>query len=195
LVDAVNAALTSVRTNTDSDPASTAALKGDYNLTSLTSRLLQAVADAVGDDGSPVKVGLQLSKDGRTVLFDKTKFTTALTENPDLAERMVSGRVASDPDGIPGNGDEVTAVTGIAGRLLEVAKAASDSTTGSILALAKGKDSVADDLKDRIEAWDLRLAQRKQILTRQFTAMETALSSLRSQSSWLSGQLASLPAS
>ena len=120
LVDAVNAALTTVKTYTNNDKGSTAALKGDYNLTSLT---------------------------------------------------------------------------GIAGRLFDVAKSASDSTTGSIVALAKGKDSIATDLTKRIEAWDLRLVKRKEMLTRQFTAMETALSSLKNQSTWLAGQINSLPTS
>jgi flagellar hook-associated protein 2 len=107
---------------------------------------------------------------------------------------MVSGRAAGPgPNGVVGGGDDVTAVTGIAGRLLDVAKTASDSTTGSIVALANGKESVAKDIKSRIEAWDLRLVKRKEALTRQFSAMETALSSLRNQSSWLAGQINSLP--
>jgi flagellar hook-associated protein 2 len=194
LVDAVNAALSTVKTYTNNDKGSTAALKGDYNLTSLSGTLLQAVAGAVGSDGSPVKVGLQLAKDGKSVVFDKAKFTAALKDDPELATRMVSGRVASSgTDGVAGTPDDVTAVTGIAGRLFDVAKAASDATTGSIVSLAKGKDSIATDLKNRIEAWDLRLAKRKEALTRQFTAMETALSSLKNQSTWLAGQINSMP--
>jgi flagellar hook-associated protein 2 len=194
LVDAVNAALTTVKTYTNNDKGSTAALKGDYNLTSLSGKLLQAVSDAVGADGSPVKLGLQLSKDGRSVVFDKAKFTTALKDTPELAGRMMSGRVASSgADGVAGTADDVTALTGIAGRLFDVAKAASDSTTGSIIGLAKGKDSIATDLTKRIEAWDLRLVKRKEMLTRQFTAMETALSSLKNQSTWLAGQINGLP--
>jgi flagellar hook-associated protein 2 len=194
LVDAVNAALSTVKTYTNNDKGSTAALKGDYNLTSLTGKLLQAVSNAVGTDGSPAQVGFQLSKDGRTIVFDKAKFTTALKETPDLATRMVDGRVASSGvDGVAGTADDVTAVTGIAGRLFEVAKSASDSTIGSIVGLAKGKDSIADDLEKRIDAWDLRLAKRKEMLTRQFTAMETALSSLKNQSTWLAGQINGLP--
>jgi flagellar hook-associated protein 2 len=194
LVDAVNAALSTVKEKTNNDKGSTAALKGDYNLTSLSGKLLQAVSDAVGADGSPVKIGLQLSKDGKTVVFDKAKFTTALKDTPELATRMLSGRVASSGlDGIAGNADDVPAVTGIAGRLFDVAKAASDATTGSIVSLAKGKDSIATDLKNRIEAWDLRLVKRKETLTRQFTAMETALSSLKNQSTWLAGQINGLP--
>ena len=78
-------------------------------------------------------------------------------------------------------------------RLLDVAKSASDSATGSLVKLAEGQESTLKDIQDRIEAWDLRLAKRKETLTRQFTAMETALSSLRNQSTWLAGQINSLP--
>ena len=107
---------------------------------------------------------------------------------------MVSGTAASNGlDGVVGGGDDVTEVTGIAGRLLAVAKSASDATTGSLVSLANGKESLVKDIQDRIEAWDLRLAKRKETLTRQFTAMETALSSLKNQSTWLAGQINSLP--
>jgi flagellar hook-associated protein 2 len=67
-----------------------------------------------------------------------------------------------------------------------------DTTTGTLTLLAQGRDKLAKDIESRIEAWDLRLAQRKQTLTRQFTAMETALSSMKNQSTWLAGQLNSL---
>jgi flagellar hook-associated protein 2 len=193
LVDAVNAALATVKTYTDNSKGSTAALKGDYAVSSLAGQLLEAVSSAVGSDGSPARVGFQLSKDGK-VTFDKAKFTSALKDTPDLAQRMVVGQAASlGADGVVGGGDDLPAVTGIAGRLLAVAKSASDSATGSLVGLAKGQDSLADDIKDRIEAWDLRLAKRKEMLTRQFSAMETALSSLKNQSTWLAGQINSLP--
>jgi flagellar hook-associated protein 2 len=195
LADAVNAALNTVRTYTSNAQGSTAALKGDSSLTALAGRLLTAVSSAVGDDGSPAKVGFQLTKEG-TITFDKAKFTAALRDTPELAQRMVSGRAASfGPDGVAGGVDDVTAVTGLATRLLDVAKTASDATTGSIVSLANGKESIAKDIKTRIEAWDLRLVKRKEMLTRQFSAMETALSSLKNQSTWLAGQINSLPSS
>ena len=49
------------------------------------------------------------------------------------------------------------------------------------------------DFESRIADWDLRLATRKETPTRQFTAMETALSSLKNQSTWLAGQISGLP--
>ncbi|MCV2489485.1 flagellar filament capping protein FliD [Geodermatophilus sp. YIM 151500] len=188
LVDAVNSALNTVKTYTSNAKGSTAALKGDFPVTQLAGRLLDAVSYAVGSDGSPAQVGLQLTRDGK-ISFDKAKFTAALEATPELAQRMIGGAAATTaPDGTA-----VPAVTGIAERLLSVARTASDSTTGSLVKLAAGKDSVAEDLQDRIDAWDLRLAARKEMLTRQFTAMETALSSLQNQSTWLAGQISSLP--
>jgi len=103
----------------------------------------------------------------------------------------VSGRTAgTDSNGVP-----VTPVTGLAERLLDVAKSATDSATGSLVKLAEGRESTLKGIQERIDAWDLRLAKRKETLTRQFTAMETALSSLKNQSTWLAGQINSLPSS
>ena len=88
-----------------------------------------------------------------------------------------------------------TSADGLGLRLQELAKRATNGTTGTLTLLAQGRETLVNDFKSRIADWDLRLAARKESLTRQFTAMETALSSLRNQSSWLSGQLASLPSS
>jgi flagellar hook-associated protein 2 len=187
LVDAVNSALTTVKTYTSNAKGSTAALKGDFSVTSLGSQLLDAVSTAVGAGGAPITVGLALTRDGK-VTFDKAKFATALKDTPALAQRVIGGVSAADAvDG--------TAIPGIAERLLKVSKTASDSATGSLVSLANGQDALVKTYEDRIAAWDLRLAKRKETLTRQFTAMETALSSLRNQSTWLAGQINSLPSS
>jgi flagellar hook-associated protein 2 len=201
LVDAVNASLGEVKRAANNKLGSTATLKGDYSVTQLAGQLLDAVSSAINDAGakqpdgtfpdlSPATVGFQLSKDGTTVEFSKTKFLSALQSDPGLAQRMVAGR----PAGTDANGNPVHAVTGMAERLLTVATNASDSATGTLVKLAEGKESMLKDIKDRIDAWDLRLAKRKEALTRQFTAMETALSSLRNQSTWLAGQINSLSA-
>ena len=192
LVDAVNASIKTVKDYTSTATGSTAALKGDWSVSQLSGALADAVSSAVGADGSPVQVGFQLNKDG-TVAFDKAKFIAALNNTPDLAKRMVLGTAASDPDGVPGSGDEVAAIDGIATRLRKVAVSASDATTGTLVSLANGQDSMVKDIQDRIADWDLRLAKRKETITAQFTAMETALSSLKNQSTWLAGQIASLP--
>jgi flagellar hook-associated protein 2 len=134
-------------------------------------------------------------KDG-TVVFDKVKFLAALKDTPALVQRMVNGTPANDgTDAVHGTPDDQPAVDGIAARLRAVAVSASDAANGTLVALANGQDSLIKDIKDRIADWDLRLAKRKETLTHQFGAMETALSSLKNQSSWLAGQISSLPRS
>lgn len=191
LVDAVNSAVATVRKYTNNAKGSTEVLKGDFSVSQLAGQLLDGVTFAVGDDGSPALVGLQLGKDPKDpkITFDKAKFLSALANDPTLARRMVAGA----PAGTAADATPVAAVTGIAERVLAVSKAASDSATGSLVKLAEGQDSMVKDIQERIEAWDLRLAKRKETLTRQFTAMEVALSSLRNQSTWLAGQINSLP--
>jgi flagellar hook-associated protein 2 len=192
LVDAVNSAVTTVKQYTNNAKGSTAALKGDYSVNQLAGQLLDAVSFAIGGK-SPATVGIELSKDGKKVEFTKATFLDALKADPTLARTMAAGTAAGPgPDAIPGNSDDVAA-SGVAGRLLDVAKRASDSTTGTLLKMAEGQDGLAEDIQDKIEAWDLRLIKRKEMLTRQFTAMETALSALKNQSTWLAGQINGLP--
>jgi flagellar capping protein FliD len=101
LVDAVNASLNEVRRATSNSKDSTATLKGDYSVSQLAGRLMNAVSSAIVGAGAPVgtppmpadlspaTVGFELSKDGKTVVFTKAKFLTALQNDPGLAQRMV----------------------------------------------------------------------------------------------------------
>jgi flagellar hook-associated protein 2 len=187
LVDAVNAAINTVKDYTNNSKGSTAALRGDYSITSLGSKLLDAISFGVTGHGSPAQAGFELTKDGR-ITFDKTAFLTALKDKPEMAQALVLGTAAGTAE----DGTAIPAVQGVAARLLEVAKSASDTTTGTLGSMATGKDSTVKDLKARIEAWDLRLEKRREMLTRQFTAMETALSSMKNQSTWLGSQLSAL---
>jgi len=191
MVTAANAVLSSIKSYTSSAPGSTAVLKGDSTLRSLSSEVLDAVGYAIGN-GSAATAGLQLTRDG-TLTFDKTVFTTKLQSDPALVQRLVNGTAASNVDGIVGNTDDVVATPGVAQRLLALAKKATDSTGGTLTLLAKSQDTAASALTDQIADWDIRLALRKDNLTKQFTAMETALGTMQNQASWLSSQIASLP--
>jgi flagellar hook-associated protein 2 len=181
LVTAANSALTNINTYSDNSVGSTAVLRGDSSLRALAGQIADAVAFAVGGDGSAATAGLQLTRDGK-IAFDSAAFTAQLKADPVKTQRLLNGS---------GSGD--TAVQGIAQRLVAVAKSATDTTTGSLVALANGKDTQATELKQRIDDWDLRLELRQQTLSRQFTAMESALGTMQNQSSWLSSQLGSLP--
>jgi flagellar hook-associated protein 2 len=177
LVKAANDVLSSVKLYTSTTSGSPlAVLKGDSTLRGLANDVLGQVASAIGEH-SAATAGIQLDRYG-AITFNKETFTAALESDPALAQQLVNG---------------AGSVPGVAQRLLAVAKAATDSATGSLVKRAETQDAQATDLQKRIDDWDLRLELRRANLTRQFTAMETALSSLQNQSSWLSSQLSSLP--
>lgn len=195
LVTAVNGLLDSIKAYTDAS-SGTAVLKGDSTLRQLATQTLDVLAFAVGGDGSASKVGLELTKDGR-YSFDKTEFTARLAADPAVVRRMFD---ATTPTGgadenLATTEDNGTTAVGIAAKLMAMAKSATDTTIGSLTTLTKGADSRAKDLEDSIAAWDLRLEMRRATLTKQFTAMEVALSSLQNQSNWLSSALNSMSSS
>lgn len=177
LVDAVNSVLDMIGTQSavnGANPGSAGSLAGD----GATRRAAQSLVEAVWptDGTSLAQLGIQLDKAGRYT-FDATKFAEAYQSDPD--------RVTS---AIVGTG-------GLAGRVQSVASAASDKYTGYVTAAVNGRNSTIDRLNKDIAAWDNRLAIRRTSLERQYAALETTLSSLQSQSSWLSGQLSALTSS
>lgn len=195
LIDAANAALSEIKKYSANGADSAAVLRGDYSVTELTGQVLSAISNAVGADGSASVAGIQLTRDG-TVKFDKTTFLSAYAADPAKVQRVLSGTAASPgPDGVTGTADDIAAVPGVASRLVTLSTSATDATTGTLTLLAQGRDKLADDYQDRIDDWDRRLTARREALTRQFASMETVLGQLKSQSSWLQGQIGSLPTS
>jgi flagellar capping protein FliD len=193
-VDAVNSALSTIEKHGNSEKGSTAALKGDFQLRALTSQLLQSVSDVVSGAGSPGAIGIELTRNG-AVTFDESAFLAKLASDPDTVQRMLAGGPAIPAKAATATTpavDQQPAADGLGLRLQELAKRLTNATTGTLTLLAQGRDALVKDFESRIADWELRLATRKETLTRQFTAMETALSSLKNQSTWLAGQLGSL---
>jgi flagellar hook-associated protein 2 len=136
--------------------------------------------------------GLQLTRDG-ALTFDAAAFKTALAANPALVRTVFSGAYAAGADTTLNTPDDVVTTVGVGARLKTLATAASDKATGMLTSLAKGQDTRAKDIQAQIDDWTNRLALRKKTLTDQFGAMETALGTIKNQSSWLSSQINSLP--
>ncbi|HEV7195442.1 MAG TPA: flagellar filament capping protein FliD, partial [Pedococcus sp.] len=194
-VDAANATLTAISAATDSSSGSTAPLKGDYSLISLKNQILDSVSKAVSGvvgSSSSASNGVQLTNDGK-LTFTVADFTTAFAANPTLVQQTFSGAVGVGADGVANTADDVSVTDGVGARLQLLANSACDSVSGILVSLANGQDSRAKDLQAQIDDWTTRLTLRQQTLTSQFTAMETALGTLKSQSSWLTSQINQLP--
>ena len=201
MVTAANNVLAKIHTYTDSSTGSTAPLKGDWSLISLTGRVLDAVSTAVAVPASGTRVagdssagsnGVQLTRDG-TLVFSASDFKTALAADPAKVQAVFSGATGVGSDKVAKTADDTVDVQGVGARLAVLADQASDSATGTLVSLAKGQDTRAKDIQSQIDAWTLRLAARRQTLTAQFTAMETALGTLKNQASWLTSQINQLP--
>ena len=175
LVDAVNSALADIDTQTRTGTGTKGPLAGDSTLLSVRGQLLSSVF--AGDGSSLADLGLQTDRYGKLVL-DEATFKKAYAADPAAVQARLTA-----PD------------TGFVSRVGEVAKAASDRVDGTLTTAITGRNDAISRLDDGIEAWDLRLELRRTALTRQFTALETALNQMNSQSSWLAGQLSSLTTS
>jgi flagellar hook-associated protein 2 len=176
MVDSINEALGKIDSLTayDSTTKTSGPLAGESALRSVRDQLLNAVYPT--DGTSLADVGIQLDRSGK-LTFDETKFKDAYAADPaGVAAKFTSGTVA-----------------GFASRVQQVATSISDPTTGTLTSSISGRTSEVKQMQDRIAEWDVRLALRQESLQRQFTALETALNQMNSQSSWLAGQLHSLP--
>ena len=106
--------------------------------------------------------------------FDADKFAAALSADPAATQ---------------------AAVQEIASRIQVAAAAASDKYDGQITSQIKGQQGLVTDMNNQIEDWDVRLATRRATLERTYSALEVQLSNMKSQSTWLTSQLAGLPSS
>lgn len=86
----------------------------------------------------------------------------------------------------------LTYAPGVAQRLDSVGYRAVDTVSGTITSAIAGRRTENTDIGDQVAAWDLRLQLRRSALQHQFTSLEKALGTLKSQSTWLAGQLAGL---
>jgi flagellar hook-associated protein 2 len=175
-VDAVNGVLDEVSSLTAYNAAtkSSGPLAGDATLRDVRNRLIATVAGGVGGK-SLAPYGIQTDRYGKLV-FDADKFKAAYEADPTTT------------------GAQFTAAgIGFAVSVETVSKRFSDSLDGTLTNAIKGRTTMVDRMQDDIAGWDVRLAQRKSTLERQYGALEVALGKLQNQSTWLAGQISSLP--
>jgi len=170
------ATATAVTTSTDASTGQTTTLSGtltgDATSRDVVQRLTAAMSTPV-NGMSPSSIGISITKDG-DFEFDEERFQAALAADPDAVQTMFAA---------------------VAQNVATAATAASDKYTGSITTAITGQQTVVTDLSKRISDWDIRLAARKASLQLVYTNLETSLSTLKSQSDWMTSQLSTLTTS
>ncbi len=181
-------------------------LRGDSTVSSIRSDLRQTVTDSVSGlvniFDSLMEVGISTSGDdfGKSGLLeiDEDKLKDSLENNMDAVRKLFFDD--SDADDKVDDGEK-----GVAAKLYNKLQSYVSSSTTSINGRSfkvgiipmrlDSMDKQIDNYDDQIDDFEDKLELVETRLWREFTALETALSKLNSQGSWLSGQLASLPTS
>lgn len=206
-VDAANAALTEIANQTrpkSGGSGTSGPLAGDATLRKLSQDILTAVGGGAGALGSLRDVGIEVSRQGK-ITFDSAKFGTAYAADPAKTRKYFDSYSdvahANATAGVFNAGWDTA--NGVARKLEVIGLVATEgvrlptrpnaTTEGLLTGLINRKNDFIGDLNDQVTAWDSRLAVRKSALEKQFSGLEVALGRMKQQSSWLSGQLASLP--
>jgi len=176
LVDNINAILTEIDNGSkyNVETSSRGDFVGDAAIRTIRNELANSLYSG---DTTMAAMGIQVDRTGKLVL-DEATFQKAYEADPSAVAAAFG-----------------TTNDGFAGRVSAIATRASDKTTGTLTAAIEGRTSGIARLNKSIEDWDRRLELREAALTRQFTALDVALSNMNSQSSWLTSQIASLTSS
>jgi flagellar hook-associated protein 2 len=181
LVEAVNGVFSNIKLNGsyNAETKSAGPLVGDATARGVQTALFRAMG-TLGAGQALADVGLSVTRDGMLSL-DKEAFAKAFAADPTKVTAFFA------------------AEGGYASQLVDMAKSATDphdpikGSMGSITAAIRGRQDAVKGLTDQISAWDDRLSLREKALKRQYTSLESALGTLNNQSTWLAGQLGSLP--
>ncbi|MFF5295634.1 flagellar filament capping protein FliD [Paractinoplanes globisporus] len=181
MVDAANAALTEIGTQTKYDAATKTGspLTGDFAVRNMSQQILGSVSlgvdwsaekkagtDISGKINTLKELGIQLDSTGQ-LSFDRAAFLNTYSEDPARAQEA----------GIR-FGDTIEKMGG--------------TMSTNLTSVITGRNNEISSLNDQISNWDVRLAAKREALQKQYSDLEVALGKLKDQSSWLSGQLAGL---
>lgn len=178
LVKSYNDAILTIKNQTayNSVTEKGAALSGESTVLSLRSRLSSVVTGEIAPGVSLAGIGVSIQKDG-SLKLDSDKLTTAL-ENGSAKSLFVGS----------------TGVTGLASRIDSMLSAAIDED-----GLISNRLSGMDDAKKAMKVQEDRLNVRMELIEaryrRQFTALDTLMSSMNQTSAYLTQQLATLSSS
>ncbi len=145
----------------------------------------QTTLDAVSQTRSVAGADVQGTIDGLTA--DGAGTQLALNAGDSGAKGLVVQVALSAADLSASGGDvgSLTVAPGLAQQVIQLVKQQTETGTGLLASAKSGRESAVKGLQSQIDDWDRRLTTYRASLQAQFTAMETTLSALKSQSSFL----------
>ena len=170
LVTAANAAGTAISQATTNGGI----LQGHYEVSSIAQSLSGAVSQGTSTGGTLSTYGIDIDKNG-VMSFDTAKFAAAYTADPTGTQNAISQSFATS--------------------LNDTATATIAPVDGSISSAITDATNTSADLNKQINDWTPRLTDIQATLQAKFSAMQTALAKLQSQSTYLTSMLQSATSS
>lgn len=209
LVDNANVVLNEITSQSKIKTGNVSAgpLVGDSEVRSLSQEIMSAVsggAAGLGSSGGTAsfnEVGVSVDSKG-VLTFDKQKFLDAYNADPAKTEKYFDS-YTDKAGGTAGKFEPgFDTSTGLARKLESIGLIHSVGVTdptqpnkakqGVLQSLIERNTNTISGLNDQVTEWDVRLDLRRTALQKQFSDLEVALGKMKSQSTWLAGQLAGL---
>ncbi|MBL4591384.1 MAG: flagellar filament capping protein FliD [Phycisphaerales bacterium] len=192
-VSAFNDAISNIdfQTRFDAETEVRGTLLGDGTVNQLRNGLFSALRQP--NDGFTtafdrlVQVGITVESGGK-IEFDKDKFRDAYNQDPAAVEALFTTRTLTEnDDGDENTIDEITlAEVGAMVRIEEFVDRYVNSISGILQNRNTAIGAQIKSQEDRIEQLQIRLNSQRQVLQRQFLAMEKAIAASQNQSGALS---------
>ena len=165
------------------DPNDNGPLAGDATLMRVQNHLRQQTSEYIASDSTIenlIEIGVTLDSETNLLTLDETKLKGALSENPENVHKLFYSKDTEQ---------------GLSVSLGDYVDGLVKDATGTTVVRADGLDRSISSMNKQIESIERRLELRRQRLTRDFLAMEKALSTMQSQSQWLMGMIANMQGS
>ncbi|MBR5229700.1 MAG: flagellar filament capping protein FliD [Firmicutes bacterium] len=180
------------------EKANSGLLFGDSDLRAMASSLRSIINSA--DRSKLAEMGITVSEnysDNGKLVFDEAKFKAALEKDPESVHELLNRASSKNEDGTKVQGGLLTKMSEIMdryGRTTGASKGILINRAGSVHAptsvLSNSIQKQIDSLDDLIDSLNNRLKTEQDRYIKQFTSLETLISQMNSQSSYLSGMFA-----
>lgn len=195
-VTAFNATLDRIdfQSRFDEESGARGPLLGDSTLIGLKNAMVRTILggplNVSGRFSNLSQVGLSIASGGRLEL-DKDKLREAIEQDPQAVEDLLIAREIDQAGGktVLEGGIEVSDPTaretfsslGIFARIEELSKTYIDSVDGVLTARGRALDNQVKLQEDRIAFFDIKLADKRTRLEREFASLETIISNFQAQ--------------
>ncbi len=175
-VKGYNEVMSFISSQSKSEDSDAGILGSDPGMNSVKRRLQGLLTTTIANTGNYSalsQLGLETQKDG-TIIIDSETLTDAVQNNLDSLEKLLVGEGETE---------------GVAVRFQNYLEGMTSPVDGFLAANKKSTEATVNRIDDRIEQIETRLVKKEETMRAKFSALETLISGMNNQSSFLTQQM------